>query len=181
MPAVMHSLLPQDYPFTVDTIDYEFEEFATTRGIPEPMDPLPYRKPASIFSKKGEANGRYAVTTAKDDPRLRTVVCRHWLRGLCMKGSACEFLHQYDLSKMPSCRHGEGCRSKQYCPLKHDTSGSGYYSIKSKLECTFYTQGFCVHGPTCRYEHVREDPTELPHVANYTRGQIRQTHEARRR
>ena len=36
-------------------------------------------------------------------PCLRTVVCCHWLRDLCMKGAACEFLHQYDLSKMLLC------------------------------------------------------------------------------
>jgi hypothetical protein len=31
------------------------------------------------------------------------VVCKHWLRGLCKKGDNCEFLHEYDLSKMPPC------------------------------------------------------------------------------
>ena len=31
----------------------------------------------------------------------RTVVCKHWLRGLCKKGDDCEFLHEYDMSKMP--------------------------------------------------------------------------------
>jgi len=33
----------------------------------------------------------------------RTVVCKHWLRGLCKKGDDCEFLSEYDLSKMPEC------------------------------------------------------------------------------
>ena len=33
----------------------------------------------------------------------RTVVCKHWLRGLCKKGDDCEFLHEYDMSKMPEC------------------------------------------------------------------------------
>ena len=31
-------------------------------------------------------------------------VCRHWLRGLCMKGNACGFLHQFEASRMPVCR-----------------------------------------------------------------------------
>lgn len=31
------------------------------------------------------------------------VVCKHWLRGLCKKGEACEFLHEYNLRKMPEC------------------------------------------------------------------------------
>ena len=28
---------------------------------------------------------------------------QHWLRGLCKKGDQCEFLHEYDMSKMPEC------------------------------------------------------------------------------
>ena len=35
---------------------------------------------------------------------LRQTVCTYWLRGLCMKGEACGFLHEYDLAKMPVCR-----------------------------------------------------------------------------
>lgn len=31
------------------------------------------------------------------------VVCKHWLRGLCKKGDDCEFLHKYDMEKMPEC------------------------------------------------------------------------------
>jgi len=33
----------------------------------------------------------------------KPVVCKHWLRGLCKKGDQCEFLHEYDMSKMPEC------------------------------------------------------------------------------
>ena len=33
----------------------------------------------------------------------QTIVCKHWLRGLCKKGDQCEFLHEYDMSKMPEC------------------------------------------------------------------------------
>lgn len=33
----------------------------------------------------------------------KTVVCKHWLRGLCKKGDQCEFLHEYDMTKMPEC------------------------------------------------------------------------------
>ena len=52
---------------------------------------------------------------------FRQTVCRHWLRGLCMKGDACGFLHQYDKARMPVCRffrlYGE-CR-EQDCVYKH--------------------------------------------------------------
>lgn len=30
-------------------------------------------------------------------------VCKHWLRGLCKKGTSCEFMHEYHLRKMPEC------------------------------------------------------------------------------
>lgn len=35
--------------------------------------------------------------------REKTVVCKHWLRGLCKKGDGCDFLHEYDVTKMPEC------------------------------------------------------------------------------
>ncbi|KAG9103942.1 RNA-binding component of cleavage and polyadenylation factor [Ceratobasidium sp. 370] len=37
--------------------------------------------------------------------RLATV-CKHWLRGLCKKGDACEFLHEYNLRHGPECKRG---------------------------------------------------------------------------
>lgn len=95
-------LLPKN-PLTVETIEYDFEDYALKHGIPDTVDPLPYRKAGSVFASGDE--GEHMLTSAKHDPRLRTVVCRHWLRDLCMKGNACEFLHEYDLKKMPLCRH----------------------------------------------------------------------------
>jgi cleavage and polyadenylation specificity factor subunit 4 len=147
-------------PITVNTIEYDFEEFALKHGIPETLDPLPYRKAGSVFATGEEAEP--VLTSAKHDPRLRTVVCRHWLRDLCMKGSACEFLHQYDLSKMPLCRHGDRCKIKD-CPFRH-------ISEANRLECVFFSQGFCIHGPFCRYKHVRRDRMDLPAVADFTLG-----------
>ncbi|KAL7548336.1 hypothetical protein ACHAWF_011623 [Thalassiosira exigua] len=145
---------------TLDMVEYDFENYALTQGIPETLDPLPYRKSGSVFATGEEAEPQ--LTSAKHDPRLRTVVCRHWLRDLCMKGAACEFLHQYDLSKMPLCRHGDRCKVKD-CPFRH-------ISEADRLECVFYSQGFCIHGPFCRYRHVRRDRAELPVVADFTLG-----------
>ncbi|CAA7408911.1 unnamed protein product [Spirodela intermedia] len=80
---------------------------------------------------------------------FRQTVCRHWLRGLCMKGDACGFLHQYDKDRMPVCRffrlYGE-CR-EQDCPYKHTTE-----DIK---ECNMYKLGFCPNGSDCRYRHAK--------------------------
>mmetsp|Transcript_33473 Transcript_33473/g.81055 ORF Transcript_33473/g.81055 Transcript_33473/m.81055 type:complete len:618 (-) Transcript_33473:96-1949(-) len=147
-------------PVTPNTIEYDFEDYALKHGIPETLDPLPYRKAGSVFATGEEAEP--VLTSAKHDPRLRTVVCRHWLRDLCMKGSACEFLHQYDLSKMPLCRHGDRCKIKD-CPFRH-------ISEANRLECVFYSQGFCIHGPFCRYKHARRDRLDLPAVADFTLG-----------
>ena len=84
----------QTIPTTIDQVEFDFEDYALTHGIPDTIDPLPYRKAGSVFGTGDDAEPQ--VTSAKNDPRLRTVVCRHWLRDLCMKGAACEFLHQYD-------------------------------------------------------------------------------------
>jgi cleavage and polyadenylation specificity factor subunit 4 len=147
-------------PTSIDQIEYDFEDYALKYGIPETVDPLPYRKAGSVFATGEEAEP--VMTSAKNDPRLRTVVCRHWLRDLCMKGAACEFLHQYDLSKMPLCRHGDRCKAKD-CPFRH-------ISEADRLECVFYSQGFCIHGPFCRYKHVRRERADLPLVADFTLG-----------
>ena len=35
---------------TADMVEYDFEKFALQHGIPETIDPLPYRKTGSVFS-----------------------------------------------------------------------------------------------------------------------------------
>jgi cleavage and polyadenylation specificity factor subunit 4 len=80
------------------------------------------------------------------------VVCKHWLRGLCKKGENCEFLHEYDLSKMPVCHFfstfGE-CHNND-CPFLH------VKAIDNDKECPFYIRGFCKHGNHCQYRHTRK-------------------------
>lgn len=80
---------------------------------------------------------------------FRQTVCRHWLRGLCMKGDYCGYLHQLDKVRMPICRFfakcGE-CREPD-CIYKHTND-----DIR---ECNMYKLGFCPNGPDCRYRHVK--------------------------
>uniref|UniRef100_A0A8C9PUV3 Cleavage and polyadenylation specificity factor subunit 4 n=1 Tax=Spermophilus dauricus TaxID=99837 RepID=A0A8C9PUV3_SPEDA len=81
----------------------------------------------------------------------KTVVCKHWLRGLCKKGDQCEFLHEYDMTKMPECyfysKFGK-CSNKE-CPFLH-------IDPESKIkDCPWYDRGFCKHGPLCRHRHTR--------------------------
>ena len=99
--------------------------------------------------------------------RDQSVMCKHWLRGLCKKGDACEFLHEYNLKKMPECwfysNYGE-CSNTECMYLHIDPES------KAK-ECAWYNRGFCKHGkytqsgivlsnceigPHCRNKHVRK-------------------------
>ncbi|TMW65745.1 hypothetical protein Poli38472_008387 [Pythium oligandrum] len=96
----------------------------------------------------------------KKDFKRGTVVCRHWLRGLCMKGDNCEFLHQYDMSKMPECRWGMECQVPE-CPFRHVPD-------EERVECAFYKQGFCSHGPNCRYRHIKLAREECPETADFS-------------
>ncbi|KAJ1436868.1 hypothetical protein B484DRAFT_308022, partial [Ochromonadaceae sp. CCMP2298] len=89
----------------------------------------------------------------------RTIVCRHWLLGLCYKGEQCSHLHRLDKSKMPPCKHGNLCKIKN-CPLKH-------VAEEELEECIFYRQGFCYNGPKCGRRHVRCTPEECPAEVNF--------------
>lgn len=67
-------------------------------------------------------------------------VCKHWLRGLCKKAAECDFLHEYNLRKMPECwfftKHGF-CSSGDECMYLHITPHH------RRAECRSYTAGFC--------------------------------------
>lgn len=73
----------------------------------------------------------------------RTIVCKHWLRHLCKKGDDCEFLHEYDMAKMPICyffqKFGE-CNNKD-CQYMHVDADS-----MKVHDCAWYDRGFCKHG-----------------------------------
>ncbi|CRK43646.1 hypothetical protein BN1723_005753 [Verticillium longisporum] len=93
--------------------------------------------------------GQPAHTHAGRGPSL---VCKHWLRGLCKKGAHCEFLHEYNLRKMPECnfftRNGY-CSNGEECLYLH-------IDPQSKLPpCPHYDMGFCPLGPACAKKHVR--------------------------
>ncbi|KAI1361737.1 hypothetical protein F5Y08DRAFT_347648 [Xylaria arbuscula] len=81
-----------------------------------------------------------------------SLVCKHWLRALCKKGEGCEFLHEYNLRKMPECnffvRNGY-CSNGDECLYLH-------IDPLSKLPpCPHYERGFCPLGPNCSKRHVR--------------------------
>lgn len=92
--------------------------------------------------------------------RSRSIVCRHWLRGMCWKGELCEFLHQYDTNRMPICRQYQ---KTGHCS-EHD--GGNCVFLHEKLDdgppCVHYYLGFCRAGPKCRQRHQRLDKENLP-------------------
>ncbi|KAF5686588.1 putative 3' processing complex [Fusarium denticulatum] len=90
--------------------------------------------------------------TSQPSGGLNSLVCKHWLRGLCKKGEHCEFLHEYNLRKMPECnffmRNGY-CSNGDECLYLH-------IDPQSRLPpCPHYDMGFCPLGPNCSKKHVR--------------------------
>lgn len=83
-----------------------------------------------------------------------TLVCKHFLKGLCKKGNKCEYLHEYNLRAMPECqtfvRSGRlSCQNGEDCLFQHAPEDM------RKPRCEHYDQGFCPLGPQCGRKHVR--------------------------
>ncbi|GIL48716.1 hypothetical protein Vafri_5171 [Volvox africanus] len=124
-----------------DNISFDFEaEIESSHLLTNAQQPIePPDLPAEVIGQQ-PANYR---------KNFRKTVCTYWLRGLCMKGDACGFLHQFVSDRMPVCRnllkYGE-CHD-QDCPYKH--------SLDEIKECNMYKLGFCIYGPACRYKHIK--------------------------
>ncbi|NXG13853.1 CPSF4 factor, partial [Grallaria varia] len=123
--------------------------------------PLPFPGTDSVQGGLGGCGDRLAVTgmpcPGVQGPSwhgggAKTVVCKHWLRGLCKKGDGCDFLHEYDVTKMPECyfysKFGQ-CSNKD-CPFLHVDA-----TPRDTVGCPWYDRGFCRHGPRCKYKHTR--------------------------
>ena len=83
-------------------------------------------------------------------------VCAFWIKGMCMKGDNCGFLHEMIPERMPECNNflKRGVCNDQDCPFKHSKDGI--------LECNMYALGFCIYGPECRYKHTRRQGPPPP-------------------
>ena len=73
--------------------------------------PIPETEPEAefVFDVEGEmeleeAHTKFSQYIQPGTGKRRTVVCKHWLRGLCKKGEMCDYLHEYDEDKMPVCQ-----------------------------------------------------------------------------
>lgn len=101
-------------------------------------------------------------TTSSESAATRgrhSIVCKHWLRNLCMKGERCDFLHQYDPNRMPECvfwlKFGK-CNDAE-CVFRH-------VAPSERPECQRYRLGFCKHGAMCRSRHDRLARDALPEL-----------------
>ena len=85
--------------------------------------------------------------------------------GLCKKGDVCEFLHEYNIRKMPECslpyvwyqlltigwfynKHGY-CQNVEECLYRHIDP------VTRVGVCPWYERGFCPLGPDCSKRHVK--------------------------
>jgi len=121
------------------------------------------------FEAEIDAKDALRKATLRDDGRTpadnaatrgrHSIVCKHWLRNLCMKGDRCDFLHQFDPNKMPECmfwlKYGK-CNDPD-CVFRH-------VAPSQRPECQRYRMGFCKYGPMCRSRHDRMRPDDMLEV-----------------
>ena len=90
----------------------------------------------------------------EDRSGIGHLICKHYQRGLCKKGDACEFAHTFNLrdereckefSKYGLCPQGEDCTYLHVPPT----------SRLREQACAFYTRGFCPLGPHCALRHIK--------------------------
>jgi cleavage and polyadenylation specificity factor subunit 4 len=101
---------------------------------------------------------KYVNLVVKHTPPLKltrlSLVCKHWLRGLCKKGETCEFLHEYNLRRMPECSNyarTQTCSNGDNCLHPH-------IDPKAKRpSCPDYDRGFCPLGPYCALKHNKKE------------------------
>lgn len=134
-------------------------------GLPVAMDDLCFDFEAEIDTKDAlrraslKADG---VNSTADNASTRgrhSIVCKHWLRNLCMKGDKCDFLHQYDPNRMPECTFWLkfGKCSDPECIFRH-------VNDNERPECQRYRLGFCRYGLMCRSRHDRLPRDALPEL-----------------
>ena len=101
---------------------------------------------------------------------FNNMVCKHWLRGLCKKGETCEFLHEFNLRKMPECnffvKNGYCSNGGTFVWLSDaprvtltslDECLYLHVDPASKMgNCPHYDKGFCPLGTRCSKKHIRK-------------------------
>lgn len=87
---------------------------------------------------------------------IHHLICKHYQRGLCKKGDACEFAHTFDLRGERECkefsRYGI-CPQGDECTYIH----IGPTSTLRLQPCANYARGFCPLGSWCSQRHVKHE------------------------
>ena len=133
-----------DYPLSLDTLvdsmqaQKRFTQLNTQGGV-------------CSYYLNGQSCIRSSHCPFKHHRTPQLLVCKHYLRGLCKKGDCCDFVHQYDLSRMPTCQfflaYGEcGNPDCNFLHVKQDAE---------EEDCDDYTHGFCPLGVKCERTHKR--------------------------
>ncbi|KAE9973560.1 hypothetical protein BLS_003560 [Venturia inaequalis] len=86
--------------------------------------------------------------------QYNNLICKHFLRGLCKKGENCEFLHSFNLRKMPECNYWQ---RHQTCPAGDDCAYQHTDPSFKRPTCPHYERGFCPLGPVCANRHIRKE------------------------
>ena len=134
-PFKFEPFLRQEYSFSLDP-DRPICEFYNSREGPKscPRGPLcPKKHVLPIFQNK--------------------IVCRHWLRGLCKKNDQCEYLHEYNLRKMPE---GVFFSKNGYCTQSPDCQYLHIDPASKIPKCENYEMGFCPLGSSCPRRHIKK-------------------------
>lgn len=134
-PFKFEHFLRQEYSFSLDP-DRPICEFYNSREGPKscPRGPLcPKKHVLPIFQNK--------------------IVCRHWLRGLCKKNDQCEYLHEYNLRKMPECVFFS---KNGYCTQSPDCQYLHIDPASKIPKCENYEMGFCPLGSSCPRRHIKK-------------------------
>lgn len=99
--------------------------------------------PSCPFRHTKPSHKNFRPPSPKPYSAAAHTVCKHWLRGLCKKGKACEFMHEYNLKKMPECYYFSTtgfCQSGDECMFLHNRP------FDKRPDCINFIRGFCPNG-----------------------------------
>lgn len=159
-PSTLPSLPDQIlHPQTLTTPTFTFDNYLT-QTLPALGQPSKQLRPLCPDYKSSSGcprgprcpNRHYVPPTERSG--IGHLICKHYQRGLCKKGDACEFAHTFNLRDERECKE-----FSRYgiCPQGDDCT---YLHIPptSRLReqaCPHYTRGFCALGPWCGMRHIK--------------------------
>lgn len=166
--AAKHAVARREVPAeTMADHDFEFEferdlqnDFREQQARPPPQMPVGEigQQPRNFVRNYKKVRHVLRHATVQDDVRTISLcnvlsvqtVCAFWIKGMCMKGDNCGFLHEMVPERMPECTTflKKGFCNDPDCKFKH--------SRENIKECNMYALGFCIFGPECRYNHTRK-------------------------